>query len=133
MDMKAAVFYEAHKPMAIETVQLDEPSDGEVLVRIAAAGVCYSDYHFMKGEWSIPVPAVLGHEGAGVVEKVGSGVSRLKVGDHVILNFRANCGHCDHCVVGRPVLCDGLCLYHSRRIYFDVTYWQRRAAVRPDR
>lgn len=119
MDMKAAVLYEPRKPMAIETIQLDEPRDGEVLVRIAAAGVCHSDYHVMIGEWTSPLPAVLGHEGAGVVEKVGAGVTRMKPGDHVILNFRANCGHCHHCVVGRPVLCDGI--ETPRVVMFDGT------------
>ena len=108
MKMKAAVLYEPNKPMEVQTVDLDDPSDGEVLVRIAAAGVCHSDLHLIKGEWTTPLPAVLGHEGAGVVEKVGAGVTRVKPGDHVILNFRANCGHCHYCVVGRPVLCDGI-------------------------
>ncbi len=108
MKMKAAVLYEPNKPMEVQTVDLDDPSDGEVLVRIAAAGVCHSDLHLIKGEWTTPLPAVLGHEGAGVVEKVGAGVTRVKPGDHVILNFRANCGQCHYCVVGRPVLCDGI-------------------------
>ncbi|NKC16114.1 MAG: zinc-binding dehydrogenase [Gammaproteobacteria bacterium] len=108
MEIKAAVLYEPNRPLVVETVQLDDPSDGEVLVRMAAAGVCHSDYHVMKGEWSLPLPAVLGHEGAGIVEKVGPGVGRVRPGDHVILNFRANCGRCHHCVVGRPVLCDGI-------------------------
>ena len=119
MEMKAAVLYEPNKPLEIETLQLDEPKEGEVLVRIAAAGVCYSDYHVMKGEWTMPLPMVLGHEGAGVVEKVGPGVTRSKPGDHVILNFRPNCGHCHHCVVGRPVLCDGV--ETPRFVMFDGT------------
>ena len=119
MEMKAAVLYEPNKPLEIETLQLDEPKEGEVLVRIAAAGVCYSDYHIMVGEWTMPLPMVLGHEGAGVVEKVGPGVTRSKPGDHVILNFRPNCGHCHHCVVGRPVLCDGV--EAARWVMFDGT------------
>ncbi|MEE3287915.1 MAG: Zn-dependent alcohol dehydrogenase [Pseudomonadota bacterium] len=108
MKIKAAVLYEPNKPMAVETIDLDEPREGEVLVRIAAAGVCYSDYHIMIGEWSHPLPVVLGHEGAGVVERVGPGVTRLAPGQTVILNFRANCGTCHYCVIGRPVLCDGV-------------------------
>lgn len=108
MKIKAAVLYQPNTPLVVETVDLDEPTDGEVLVRIAAAGVCYSDYHVMKGEWTIPLPIVLGHEAAGVVEKVGAEVTRVAPGDHVILNFRANCGTCRHCVVGRPVLCTGV-------------------------
>ena len=108
MKMTAAVLYAPNTPLVVETVDLDEPKDGEVLVRIAAAGVCYSDYHIMKGEWTMPMPMVLGHEAAGVVEKIGSEVTRLKPGDHVILNFRANCGTCRHCTIGRPVLCSGV-------------------------
>ena len=108
MKTKAAVLYEANTPLVIETLDLDEPREDEVLVRIAAAGVCYSDYHVMIGEWTMPMPIVLGHEAAGIVEKVGPGVSRVAPGQHVIINFRANCGHCHHCTVGRPVLCNGI-------------------------
>lgn len=108
MQIKAAVLYQPNTPLVVETVDLDEPKDEEVLVRIASAGVCYSDYHIMKGEWTMPMPMVLGHEAAGVVEKIGARVSRLAPGDHVILNFRPNCGTCRHCVVGRPVLCSGI-------------------------
>ena len=108
MQIKAAVLYEPNTPLVIETVDLDEPNDEEVLVRVVSAGVCYSDYHVMKGEWTMPMPMVLGHEAAGIVEKTGANVTRVKPGDHVILNFRANCGTCRHCVIGRPVLCDGV-------------------------
>ena len=108
MKTKAAVLYETNTPLVVETLDLDDPKEGEVLVRIVAAGVCYSDYHLIKGEWSHPLPAVLGHEGAGVVESVGLGVTRVEPGQHVILNFRANCGTCHYCIVGRPVLCNGI-------------------------
>jgi S-(hydroxymethyl)glutathione dehydrogenase/alcohol dehydrogenase len=107
MKMKAAVLYEARTPLVVETVDLDDPKEGEVLVRLASAGVCHSDYHVMKGEWTLPLPMVLGHEAAGVVEKVGNGVTQVKPGDHVILNFRPNCGWCRYCAIGRPVLCNG--------------------------
>jgi S-(hydroxymethyl)glutathione dehydrogenase/alcohol dehydrogenase len=108
MQIKAAVLYEPNTPLVVETVDLDEPKDEEVLVRIVSAGVCYSDYHVMKGEWTMPMPMVLGHEAAGIVEKTGAQVTRMAPGDHVILNFRANCGTCRHCVTGRPVVCDGV-------------------------
>ncbi len=108
MQIKAAVLYEPNTPLVIETVDLDEPKDEEVLVRIVSAGVCYSDYHVMKGEWTKPMPMVLGHEAAGIVEKTGANVTRVMPGDHVILNFRANCGTCRYCVIGRPVVCDGV-------------------------
>ena len=107
MKTKAAVLYQPNTPLVIEQLDLQEPTDGEVLVKISAAGVCHSDYHVMKGEWSSPLPVVLGHEGAGIVERIGAGVKNVKVGDHVILNFRPNCGWCGHCVRGQPVLCNG--------------------------
>ena len=107
MEIKAAVLYEANTPLVVEPVELDDPKEGEVLVRIAAAGVCHSDYHVMKGEWTPPLPMVLGHEAAGVVEQVGTSVSRVQPGQHVILNFRPNCGWCDFCTRGQPVLCNG--------------------------
>src|SRR5207237_10522109 len=91
--MKAAILYETKKPLAVEDVQLEGPKNGEVLVKIAAAGVCHSDYHFMNGDLPIGLPCVLGHEGAGVVEEVGAGVTTVKPGDHVVLLFRAYCGH----------------------------------------
>ena len=103
--MKAAVLWEVNQPLRVQDVELDEPKDGEVLVRIAAAGVCHSDYHFMHGDLPIGIPCVLGHEGAGVVERVGPGVRSVHPGDHVVLLFRANCGHCDFCSRGRPALC----------------------------
>ena len=100
--MRAAVLYEARQPLRVEEVELDGPRDGEVLVRIGAAGVCHSDYHFMNGDLPIGLPCVLGHEGAGVVEEVGRGVTAVRPGDHVVLLFRANCGHCEFCSQGRP-------------------------------
>src|SRR5436190_20169369 len=103
--MRAAVLYEARQPLRVEEVELDGPRDGEVLVRIGAAGVCHSDYHFMNGDLPIGLPCVLGHEGAGVVEEVGRGVTAVRPGDHVVLLFRANCGHCEFCSQGRPALC----------------------------
>ena len=119
MQIKAAVLYEANTPLVVEDVELDDPKEGEVLVRLASAGVCHSDYHVMKGEWKPPMPIVLGHEAAGVVEKVGPGVTMSKPGDHVILNFRPNCGWCRYCAAGRPVLCNGA--ESSRWVMFDGT------------
>ena len=79
--MKAAVLYETKQPLRVEEVDLDGPHDGEVLVRIGAAGVCHSDYHFMNGDLTVGLPCVLGHEGAGVVEEVGRGVTTVVPGE----------------------------------------------------
>jgi NDMA-dependent alcohol dehydrogenase len=107
MKTRAAVLYQPRTPLVVEEIDLEEPREGEVMVKVSAAGVCHSDYHVMLGEWTSPMPVVLGHEGAGVVEQVGPGVKNVKVGDHVVLNFRPNCGWCGHCVRGQPVLCNG--------------------------
>ena len=104
--MRAAVLYEYDTPLALEEVELDGPQAGEVLVKTAAAGICRSDYHFMKGEARTTLPSVLGHEGSGIVEQVGEGVTTVKPGDYVILSFVPNCGRCYFCTIGRPNLCD---------------------------
>jgi Zn-dependent alcohol dehydrogenase len=100
------VLYDVNKPYSIETVELDPPKRGEVLIKVGAAGVCRSDLHFQKGEATIALPAVLGHEGSGTVEQVGEGVTMVKPGDRVILSFVPNCGHCHSCESGHPHLCD---------------------------
>ena len=104
--MKAAVLYEYNSPLVLDEVELDGPKAGEVLVKIGAAGICRSDYHFMKGEARTVLPSVMGHEGAGIVEQVGDGVATVKPGDHVMLSFVPNCGRCHFCTTGRPNLCD---------------------------
>jgi S-(hydroxymethyl)glutathione dehydrogenase / alcohol dehydrogenase len=104
--MRAAVFREPNHPLEIEEIEVAEPNAGEVLVRLAASGVCHSDYHVVIGEWAnIPTPIILGHEGAGVVEAVGAGVDHISVGDPVVLSWSPNCGSCLYCVSGRPHLC----------------------------
>ena len=103
--MKAAVFYRPKEPLVLEEIELLEPQRKEVLVRIEASGVCHSDLHFIDGLLPHPAPAVLGHEGAGIVEKVGADVDYVQPGDHVILCFIPSCGQCPYCIVGRPNLC----------------------------
>jgi S-(hydroxymethyl)glutathione dehydrogenase/alcohol dehydrogenase len=103
--MKAAVLREVGKPLSIEDVRINKPGPREVLIRTAAAGVCHSDLHFIEGKYPHPMPAVLGHESAGVVEAVGSEVRSVKPGDHVITCLSAFCGHCDHCVTGHKARC----------------------------
>ena len=99
------------KPLAIETLELDGPGPGEVLVRIKAAGLCHSDLSVINGDRPRPMPMALGHEAAGIVEEVGpvegeAGGSDLEPGDHVVFVFVPSCGHCEPCTVGRPALCE---------------------------
>ena len=106
--MKAAVLREINKPLVIEDVQVDNPGPREVLVRTAAAGICHSDYHFMNGSYATDLPSIMGHESAGVVEKVGRDVTYLKPGDHVISCLSMFCGCCPSCVTGKPYGCEDI-------------------------
>ncbi len=103
--MKAAVMFAVKEPLVVQDVQVDEPQAGEALIKTSASGVCHSDLHFMEGLWPSRPPVVLGHESAGVVEKVGEGVTNVKPGDRVVLSFVYSCGQCERCLQGRPVLC----------------------------
>ena len=103
--MKAAVLREINQPLTIEDVRTANPGPREVLIRTVAAGVCHSDLHFQNGSYPYPLPSVLGHESAGIVEAVGSDVHYVKPGDHVITCLSAFCGHCEYCLTGRMVLC----------------------------
>ncbi len=105
MRIKAAVLYDRSKPLQVEEVTLDEPRHEEVLVRMVATGVCHTDYHVVTGDIGLPLPIVLGHEGAGIVEKVGPGVTTLKPGDHVVLMVIWSCGKCAYCAQGLPSQC----------------------------
>jgi S-(hydroxymethyl)glutathione dehydrogenase/alcohol dehydrogenase len=103
--IRAAVFEEPNRPFSIESLDLDAPRHGEVLVRVAATGVCHSDWHLMTGATRHAVPVVPGHEGAGVVEAVGPGVGRVRVGDHVALSWAPSCGGCFYCLDDKTCLC----------------------------
>jgi S-(hydroxymethyl)glutathione dehydrogenase/alcohol dehydrogenase len=96
---------EHDKPVVVETISVDAPGRGEVAVRLGACGVCHSDLSAVTGTIALPLPLVLGHEGAGVVEAVGEGVADLAPGDRVVFSFIYMCGKCRYCVSGRPVLC----------------------------
>jgi len=93
-------------PFELHELDLADPRAGEVLVRIAAAGVCHSDWHLVSGATQHPMPCVAGHEGAGIVEAIGRGVTSVRPGDHVVLNWAPDCGHCFYCLRGKPNLCD---------------------------
>jgi S-(hydroxymethyl)glutathione dehydrogenase / alcohol dehydrogenase len=105
---RAALFYGPDQPINIETIDIEAPHDDDVLVRIVAAGVCGSDLHVIRGEWSRPTPMVLGHEGAGIVEAVGDRVEGLAVGDAVMLSWAPSCQECGSCLRGRPAACGRL-------------------------
>ncbi|MTH79889.1 zinc-dependent alcohol dehydrogenase family protein [Paracoccus aestuariivivens] len=98
--------YAQTRPLTVGELDLSPPRYGEVLVRVAAAGLCHSDLSVINGDRPRPVPMVLGHEGAGIVEAVGEGVSDLSPGDHVVFVFVPSCGHCAPCQSGRPALCE---------------------------
>ncbi|MDP6708029.1 MAG: Zn-dependent alcohol dehydrogenase [Alphaproteobacteria bacterium] len=103
--MKAAVLYEVNQPLVIEEISAKKPKAHEVLIRTAVAGLCHSDLHFMEGLYPHPLPVVLGHESAGIVEAVGSEVTYVQPGDHVVTCLSVFCGTCENCTTGRPNLC----------------------------
>ena len=109
MEMKAAVFRKVHEPLTIEAVEIDKPWGREVLVRTVATGVCHSDLHVVDGlgRFALDRPIVLGHEGAGIVEAVGSEVTTVRRGDHVVACLSGFCGSCAQCLAGHPNLCTG--------------------------
>jgi NDMA-dependent alcohol dehydrogenase len=102
---KAALCRAHNTPVVVESIEVDPPKRGEASVKLGACGVCHSDLSAITGTIALPLPLVLGHEGAGVVEEVGEGVTDLKRGDHVVFSFVYMCGKCRFCVAGRPVLC----------------------------
>ena len=106
MKTRAAILRDVHQPFEIVELDLDEPKAGEVLIRFTAAGLCHSDEHLRHGDIVPRFPIVGGHEGAGVIEAVGPGVTRLQPGDHVICSFLPVCGHCRWCSTGHSNLCD---------------------------
>lgn len=98
--------YSKSKPISVETIDLDDPGPGEVLIKMAAAGLCHSDLSVVNGDRPRELPIVIGHECAGVVEALGPGVDDLEKGDHVVMVFMPSCGHCSPCAEGRPALCE---------------------------
>jgi S-(hydroxymethyl)glutathione dehydrogenase / alcohol dehydrogenase len=105
MKAKAAIYHGPKQPLSVEQIDVDAPMAHEVVIRNAACGVCHSDLHFASGAYPVSAPCILGHESAGVVEAVGSAVSELRPGDHVVAFNISACGICDLCMAGHPVLC----------------------------
>ncbi|HEV2583239.1 MAG TPA: Zn-dependent alcohol dehydrogenase [Ktedonobacteraceae bacterium] len=106
MKTRTAVLYAPGEPIRVEEIELDPPKEHEVQVRMVAAGICHSDYHIISGELPSYLPFALGHEGAGIVEEVGSLVTSVKPGDHVVLTFIPSCGTCRYCTSGHANLCN---------------------------
>lgn len=104
--MRAAVCHAFGRPLVVEEVEIDSPGRGEVAVRIAACGICRSDVASIEGAWGGPLPAVYGHEAAGVVEETGRGVAGVEVGDHVVVTLIRSCGRCPFCARGEPAFCE---------------------------
>ena len=122
MEVKAAVTYEAGKPLAIETVQLEGPKAGEVLVEIKATGVCHTDAYTLSGKDPEGLfPAILGHEGAGIVVEVGEGVRSVKPGDHVIPLYTPECRQCEYCLSRKTNLCQAIRATQGRGLMPDGT------------
>jgi S-(hydroxymethyl)glutathione dehydrogenase/alcohol dehydrogenase len=122
MDIKAAIAWEAGKPLSIETVQLEGPRAGEVLVEIKATGVCHTDAYTLSGADPEGLfPSILGHEGAGIVVEVGEGVTSLKRGDHVIPLYVPECRQCDYCLNFKTNLCQAIRLTQGRGMMPDGT------------
>jgi S-(hydroxymethyl)glutathione dehydrogenase/alcohol dehydrogenase len=103
---KAVVCREWNKPISVETIEVDSPRRGEVMIRMGACGVCHSDHSATNGTIPLPPPLVLGHEAAGTICEVGEGVADVAVGDSVVVSWIPMCGKCRYCVMGRPALCD---------------------------
>jgi Zn-dependent alcohol dehydrogenase len=106
MRTKAAVLWGVGEKWQVEEVTLDSPGPDEVLVKLTASGLCHSDYHLVTGDIPVPLPVIGGHEGAGVVAAVGSGVTDVAEGDSVVLSFLPACGKCSYCARGMTNLCD---------------------------
>jgi alcohol dehydrogenase len=129
--------YTETRPISVETVELDDPGPNEVLVKIAAAGLCHSDLSIVNGDRPRPMPMVLGHEAAGIVDRTGPGVDDLRPGDHVVIVFMPSCGRCAPCSEGRPALCDpglaaniaGTLISGARRLKRNGSYVNHQVGV----
>lgn len=134
MKIKAAVLYEDGlprpyadtKPLKIHEVDLQEPGEGEVLVKVMSAGLCHSDLSVMEGNRPRPMPMIPGHEGAGIVEKVGDKVDRVKPGDHVVFIFAAGCGRCRQCHDGKSNICE---TFNAARAAGDLMTGGKRLSI----
>ena len=138
MKMKAAILrttsaqrpFSVSKPLSIEEVELDPPKRGEVLIKVKAVGLCHSDLVAITGERAKPMPIVIGHEAAGIVEEIGQDVQSFAVGDHVVPSYVASCGRCEMCSVGRPALCEPATIANANAVLKDGTTRLRQGSTR---
>src|SRR5262249_14963537 len=121
MKFRAAVLERVGAPLTIDTLEMAPLRGDDVLVRVHASGLCHTDLETIQGWLSYPLPIVLGHEGAGVVEAVGPAVTRVKPGDHVILSWNPHCGHCFYCERSLPILCDPFRKNQPKGLLMDGT------------
>src|SRR6266436_6172551 len=119
LQYRAAVLHVAQTPMAIETITATALKPTDVLVRIRAAGLCHTDLEVIEGSLRYPMPIVLGHEAAGVVEDAGTAVTKVRNGDHVVLSWNPHCGHCFYCDRGAPILCEDYLAKGPQAVGFD--------------
>src|SRR3954454_14079111 len=119
LQYRAAVLHEAQTPMSIEVVTAEPLKPPDVLVRIKAAGLCHTDLEVIEGQLRYPMPIVLGHEAAGIVEAVGPEARGVAVGDHVILSWNPHCGHCFYCDRDLPILCETYLAHGPKAVAFD--------------
>ena len=119
MEFRAAVLTQVGAPLAIERVFLGDLAPGDVLIRNRASGLCHTDLEVMQGSLAYPLPIVLGHEGAGVVEAVGRGVTQVRPGDHVVASWNPHCGHCFYCERDLPILCEPFTRHQPRGQMLD--------------
>ncbi|TWC05741.1 S-(hydroxymethyl)glutathione dehydrogenase/alcohol dehydrogenase [Bradyrhizobium macuxiense] len=116
---RAAVLHQSGTPLSVERVSLAPPMPTDVVVKVRAAGLCHTDLEVIDGSLRYPLPMILGHEAAGVVEEVGSAVRDVSAGDHVILSWNPHCGHCFHCDRGQPILCETYLAKGAEGVHFD--------------
>ena len=130
MRFRAAVLDRVNTPLSIDTLEMAPLQPGDVLVRVHATGLCHTDLEVIQGSLAYPLPIVLGHEGAGVVEAVGNAVSTVKVGDHVICSWNPHCGHCFYCDRSMPILCEPFTKNQPRGLLLDGTTRMTRGGER---
>ena len=121
MDFRAAVLHEVGRPLVVERVTLGPLGPHDVLVRLHASGLCHTDLEVIEGSLAYPLPIVLGHEGAGVVEAVGAEVTLARRGDHVVCSWNPACGHCFYCDRDQPILCEVFTRTQPQGLLLDGT------------